>query len=389
MRAASAPAHRPRICFPFAGGTVGGSHISALKLIKGIDTAQFEPVVLLGQKDGAVGELFRAEGIQAEEMPVAMPLAPGVRPAPSVLLALPGRLAAMVSFLRARRIGLVHTNEGAMHVNWTLAARLAGLPHIWHHRGNPRALGLRMLAPLFASRVISVSSYAAPLDGLYSSRRKTNVIYSPFDQSIADVDRAQARAGVERKLGLPPGTRIVSFLGHFAERKRPEMFVAALAAYRQAHPGVPIVGLIFGEEESPGQEEALRQTIGRLHAGDFIRMMGFQRPIEPWLAASDALLVPAIEEPFGRTLIEAMLLGTPVVAAASGGNIEAISHGRTGLLVPPEDISAYVAALHALFREASLAEAIASAARNEAKQKFGVESHVREVLQVYRGLLDR
>src|SRR3546814_10705659 len=43
--------------------------------------------------------------------------------------------------------------------------------------------------------------------------------------------------------------------------------------------------------------------------------MGFRHPSEPWMAACVALLVTAVDEPFGRTLIEAMLLETPVIAA--------------------------------------------------------------------------
>ena len=63
-------------------------------------------------------------------------------------------------------------------------------------------------------------------------------------------------------------------------------------------------------------------------------------------------MVPAIDEPFGRTLIEAMLIGTPVVATASGGNVEAIRDGRNGLLVPPEDAEALAIACRSLLSDA-------------------------------------
>src|SRR3546814_14386086 len=68
------------------------------------------------------------------------------------------------------------------------------------------------------------------------------------------------------------------------------------------------------------------------------------------MAACDALIVTAVEEPFGRTLIEAMLLRTPVVAANSGGNPEAIRHGETGLLAPADDPEAFAGMTLGLFQ---------------------------------------
>lgn len=390
QRRSAAPAGsvgRHVICFPFAGGAVGGSHLSALKLIKGLDRSRFEPLVLLGKTDDAVSALFHSEGLAFEAMPLAMPLPLGARPGPLALACAPWRIARLAAYLRSRGVAIVHTNEGAMHVNWTIAARLAGLPHVWHHRGNPRAMGLRWLSPLFATRIIAVSRFAAPPERILSTHKRSQVIYSPFDQTIGATDRVASREAVGRELGITPATKIVSYLGHFAERKRPHQFVAALVAYRSAYPDRPVIGLMLGTEERAGEETALRATIAQLGATDLVRLMGFRRPIEPWLAASDVLAVPAIEEPFGRTLIEAMLIGTPVVAAASGGNIEAIRHGETGLLVPPDDVTGFVAGLHAILDDERQAASIAARARVDAMRKFSAANHIRQVMAVYEDVL--
>ena len=57
------------IVFPFAGGAVGGSHISAVKLVKGLDRAEFRPLVLLHRSEGPVLDLLAAEGIGFELAP--------------------------------------------------------------------------------------------------------------------------------------------------------------------------------------------------------------------------------------------------------------------------------------------------------------------------------
>lgn len=293
----------------------------------------------------------------------------------------------MVSFLAERRVRIVHTNEGAMHASWALPAVLAGARHVWHHRANPTARGLNMLAPLFADRVIAVSHYAAPAPGLFSARERTSIIYSPFDPSVSGLDRCAARSEVLRALGLSPRTAIVSYIGHFAERKRPWMFVQALAEFHRQHPAKPVMGLIFGHEEAPGQTARLEQAIRGENAGGIIRIMGFRRPIEHWIAGSDVLLVPAVEEPFGRTLVEAMLIGTPIVAAASGGNIEAIEHGRTGMLATPDDAGALASALADVLLNPDLARWLGARARNAALLKFDTERHVRSVEAVYGEVL--
>jgi len=375
------------IAFPFEGSVIGGSHISAMRLIQNLDRRFFRPLVMLHQGDGAVAQLFRAEGLEVTAVPFDLPLRPQGLPGLADLFRLSGRFRRMAAFLSARNVGIVHTNEGATHANWTVPAALSGARHIWHHRSDPGAFGLKMIAPLLATRVITVSRFAVPAPGLFSARNKATVIYSPFDQSICETDRDASRAYVVKELGLPPQTAIVSYLGHFAERKRPDMFVRTLAEFRRQNPGKPIIGLIFGHEEKPGQMARLQQVIDACDAGDIIRLMGFRRPVETWLAGSDVLLVPAIAEPFGRTLIEAMLIGTPVVAAASGGNLEAIDQGRTGILATPDQPSELAAALASMLLDPDLARRLAGCARREALAKFDTDTHVRGVEAVYREVL--
>lgn len=378
---------RTRICFPFAGGLIGGSHVSALKLVQSLDSTEFEPLVLLHSLEGPLLEFIQSAGVRFELAPAVHVWRPGDPLAlRQVARALPDALR-MRAFLKQRDISLVHTNEGPMHATWTLPARLAGAGHIWHHRGNPRARALRLQAPLLASRVLCVSKFAAPKAGLWSAHRKSTAVYSPFDTSIAQIDRQAARTALDARLGIGPETVILAFLGQFATRKRPLVFVETIAALRRMRPDLPLIALMLGEEFEPGIEAQIRARIEALGVGDLIRMMGFVRPVEPWLAACDMLVVPAVEEPFGRTLIEAMLVGTPVVAAASGGNIEAIRNRGTGILARVDDPDDLAAHILDLIDHPQLAETIAHRARQEALTKFSVEHHVKKVTTIYREVL--
>ncbi|MEX2550842.1 MAG: glycosyltransferase family 4 protein [Nitriliruptoraceae bacterium] len=64
------------------------------------------------------------------------------------------------------------------------------------------------------------------------------------------------------------------------------------------------------------------------------------------MSGAEATLFPiAWPEPFGLVMVESMAVGTPVIAYAMGASMEVIDSGRTGVLVPPDDLDAFVAAV--------------------------------------------
>jgi glycosyltransferase involved in cell wall biosynthesis len=79
-----------------------------------------------------------------------------------------------------------------------------------------------------------------------------------------------------------------------------------------------------------------------------------------------------------------MLLGTPVVAAASGGNLEAIRDAETGILVPPDQPAEFARRIERLMLDTPCAQSIAARAQAEARTRFGIDRHVRAITAIYR-----
>jgi glycosyltransferase involved in cell wall biosynthesis len=218
------------VAFPFVGDFVGGSHLSAAKLIQNLDRGRYQPLVLLHRPEGQVGDLFRDGGIAFEPAPSERFLeGASLRDDVGFLLA---EVLPLARFLRRRGVRIVHTNDGRTHATWALPTRLAGARLLWHHRKDPDAKGLRYVAPWAADRVISVSRFAAPRPGLLSPARKCTVVHSPFDTDAAPVDRARARSALIQELRCAPDARVVGFFGSLVARKRPLMFVDAIAEMR-------------------------------------------------------------------------------------------------------------------------------------------------------------
>jgi glycosyltransferase involved in cell wall biosynthesis len=98
---------------------------------------------------------------------------------------------------------------------------------------------------------------------------------------------------------------------------------------------------------------------------------------------------PAIYEGLGNTYVESMACGCPVVASTSGGASEAVDDGRTGLLVPPDDVQATVAALYRILSDENLRHQFGVAARRRVEDYFSIDRYIARVLATYESAIER
>jgi len=78
------------------------------------------------------------------------------------------------------------------------------------------------------------------------------------------------------------------------------------------------------------------------------------------------------------------------VATRVGGNPEVVTNGATGLLVPPDDPAALTDALDGLLADADSRRALGARAADEARRRFAIEEHVRQLAGLYRrGVAER
>ncbi len=383
------------VAYPFVGDEVGGSHISAVGLICALDQSKYKPLVILHQPGKALEAYLTERGVSFVKSPEVAVMSPrhsyGVAGKLSRGFGYARTTALLSSFLREHEVDIVHTNDGQMHATWALAARLSGARLLWHHRGDPDAFGVNVMAPLLANHIVTVSRYVQPTRPILPVSHKLSVLHSPFDHPTILPDREDCRREFVRELDLPEETRFVGYVGGLIDRKRPVRFVEVIHAFLQRFPDFPLVGLVFGipSPDLPNPEPEMRARARELGVERRIKMMGFRAPVAPCMSALDALLVPAINEPFGRTLIEAMLLETPVIATRHGGNIEAIVDGVTGFLVEPEKPEAFVDPLARLLMNAGEHRRISSTARENALTKYGTEAHVKGISLLYERIVGR
>jgi len=114
----------------------------------------------------------------------------------------------------------------------------------------------------------------------------------------------------------------------------------------------------------------LRAQAERLGLTEVVRFAGWRDDVPRLTHAADVFCLASLWESFGLVLAEAMSMSKPVVATDVDGIPEVVSHGRTGLLVPPRDPPALAAALLAVLRDTALAARLGQAGRERVAAHF-------------------
>lgn len=322
------------ILFPFVGDTIGGSHHSAVLLMQSLVSQGVKPVALLHRK-GVLESFLRDKGITVSAMgplPVWEAEGGSLRNLWRMIAGTPRLMIA----LRHMAVDGVHVNDGRMAISWSLACRLAGVPLIIHQRTRFAPSRLSRLALSLASRIITISDYTRetlPAD----LRGRAVTVPNPF--LLPSIDRAAARRSVEEEFGLDPSVPLLLFVGTFQKQKRP--LVAVDAVMRMHARGQRAVLMMVGRHSGEEGEALLRDITAKGLVGRDVLIPGFRSDIDRLMAAADLLIAPAVNEGHGRALVEALLAGTPVVAADSGGHREVGLQEGGGYLVPPDDPDAF------------------------------------------------
>ncbi len=369
-----------RVCFPFVGDTVGGSHLSALLLIHNLDRGRFAPLIVL-HEEGPLSKLLREQNIDYELLPIShYPTGKRGhrwRDVRILIVTIPR----CCGFLRSRQISIVHTNDNRMHMTWAVPARLAGARFIWHQRTKFIRGRVFHWMERLAHRFVANSNFTANTLLDPEALKKLQIIVPPFEIDSDVPDRCAAKAALLAELDRPHGTLVVGFFGNLLAHKRPVVFSRAAGYILAAH-GPEIVFPVFGAERGD-QVEFLKAQVTEFGLNDHVRLMGFRHPVEPWMAACDLILAPAIAESFGRILVEAMLVGTPVIASDAGGHREIIQGGETGILVPPDDPKAFADAALRLLRAPDTARAMAEKAMSLVRATYSAQQHARAIARLY------
>jgi L-malate glycosyltransferase len=384
-----------RVLYVNHTATVGGGERSLLDLLSALPE---EVSPALACPDGDLALAASRLGVPTTPIPEA---APSFRLDPVQTAGGLIRLGrAAVAFRRVARraqVDLIHANSVRAGLIAAPPLRLAAAPVVVHIRdclpqGRAAQLTRRAIGS-GAAIVLANSEYTAASFVLNRAHPPVRTVYNPVDTSVFDpmrIDRGEARAG----LGLAWDEPTLGVIAQITPWKAQDDAIRALAALRRGgrDARLLIVGsakFARGTEafDNVDFERSLHALADELGLGDAVNFLGERGEVAEILRALDLLLVPSWEEPFGRSVIEAMAMETPVIATSVGGPAEIVSDGVDGLLLPPRQPERWAKAARELLDAPARLRAMGEAGRRTALSRFGRETHVQAVLAAYREVL--
>jgi glycosyltransferase involved in cell wall biosynthesis len=203
--------------------------------------------------------------------------------------------------------------------------------------------------------------------------------------SGVDVDRFRRRPPQDparrSALGLPTDGPLVGCVARLVPVKGVHVLLEAVPQIRAAVPGATLV--FVGDGPLRAELERRSESLGLNGATVFL---GLRHDIAELLPLFDVLVLPSLNEGMGRVVVEAQASGRPVVASRVGGIQDLVTHGQTGLLVPPADANALSSAIIECLTNPALAESLARQAR-AGVDAYGIAPMISEIDRLYVRLL--
>ncbi|MBN2492732.1 MAG: glycosyltransferase [Planctomycetes bacterium] len=291
-------------------------------------------------------------------------------------------LVRLAALLRRLRPDLVVTHLFKADVYGAAAAAGTGIPVLSHKHNEDQYLlhpFYGALARAVARRAERQVAVSAAVVRFYVERAGFPAARMVIVRHGIEIEAAREDPGeVRRRWGAEPGGVLIGTAARLTAQKGLDILVAAARRLVDADPRIRVV--IAGRGEEAPRLAALVERTGL--AGK-VQLAGHVADIPALLGALDVFVLPSRWEGFGIVLLEAMAHGCPVVATRVGGIPEVITHGVTGLLVPPEDPRALADAVLALLRDAGRQASLRRAARAAFERRFTAARMAAETAALY------
>jgi glycosyltransferase involved in cell wall biosynthesis len=262
------------------------------------------------------------------------------------------------AWLACRRLGLLKRYITTFHGTYSAGNRF-----------KKRYNAVMLKGPLVIANSQFIANHIQATYGVVADR----IIVAPrgvderyLEAAFTDADKA----AVCTELAVPERVPLLLMVGRLTRWKGQHVLLEALATMKEQ----PWVAAFAGGATSDGYADELRALADRSGIADQVRWLGRRDDIARLTSAATLAFSCSIEpEAFGRVAIEAMAVGTPIIASRLGGSIETVIDGETGFLVQPNDAVGLAGMIKsALSNPAGLAD-MGLRARTHVRTRFTVD----------------
>jgi mannosyltransferase len=281
-----------------------------------------------------------------------------------------------------------------------------GRPLIWHARRNNEMIAGVLLGslgwPLKLVFTSAAQRYHTWITRWLIRRMDAIIATSDISASFLKREATVIPHGVDTDRYAPPADRAATFaeaglpgryaigcFGRVRAQKGSDVFVEAMCRLLPRYPDfiAVMVGAITPEQTAFANDLKKRIEAAGLQSQIIITGELSIEEVQRWYQRLTIYAFTSRNEGFGLTLIEAMSVGAALVASRAGAAELVVEDGVTGVLTPPGDVDALVAALEPLMRDPASATAMGKGGRARVLEKFSLAAEANRIAEIYRRLV--
>lgn len=365
----------------------GGSANALAQIVNNLDRNQFCPFVIIKNYGSQIDKIKDAEIIKLKEH-----LYPKNKSYLLYLLyfvknLLPEALK-IFSIIKKKEISLVHVNISIMAgIPAIIAAKFAGVPCVSHFRLTRKFFKIELFFIKWINKLIVLNTSSYESVKKIVGKERVGLIYDGIE--VNDFEKIES--GLFRKeLGLN-SMPLVGLVGRIVQGKGQKEFVLAAREILKSISEVKfiIVGDAIGDKDAYYKE--VKDLVRNSDLQERVIFAGWRNDIKNILTDLDIFVfaTTTFPEGFGITIIEAMILGKPVIATNIPGPSDIVIHGETGYLVPPEDTDVMTEKIAYLLKNREVAKKMGELGKKRVEEYFNIKNTVDKIGSLYIELLKK
>lgn len=285
--------------------------------------------------------------------------------------------------LRDLEIDMLYmNNQPSSNLEGIVAAKITGIPALQHSRIETQLNSFEVKAVnLYLAKMICVSEgikneFAE--QGINTSQ--CVVVYNGIDPETKPLIPPQE---IRKKWGVSENDVLIGTVGSLIKRKRIKDLIDAVhTVINKTKDSVRCIIVGNGPEK-----DNLFEYVKKKKLDDKVIFTGFQSDAISYINAMDISILTSEKEGLPRVILEAMLMGKPVVASNITGPAELVVDGETGFLMPPRQPDLFANAIVKLIGNPDLRKQMGENARKRVIENFSVDRYVSGVNKVFEEIL--
>lgn len=288
----------------------------------------------------------------------------------------------MITLMKKYGVDIVHSNTTNAHLYAAMPSKILGVRSIWHVRDAFPKPTINKLLAYCSDKIFCVSSKVTPPDMV--SNKKVITVPNVLDTCEYDFNKPVPDIYSIRRKEL----FTIAQIGQLIPWKNHKLTIAVAEQLLRFHTKFEI--LIIGSDmfnAYPGYRSQLLQLIEKKGLREHVRLIPYQQNLHVVYPEIDVLFHPALNEPFGRVVLEAMSYSRPVIAINSGGPSEIVLNNETGFLVDDNNLDEITDRILVLLGNNELRSEMGIAGRKRVVAHYNIEMQKLRLKEQYQQLL--